>query len=364
MLTNSYFTKSFFMLGQSLNGCFKCLYCRLIGKDSVSYESLPSEINSQFRKLPVAVNLFYGDPMLQINKTIEILKRLEEDKHTGPVIIVTKGDFSKFPDIHFNLDLHIAFSTFGVDSKYDGGSLKQFKSNLEQINKRKHNYNYSIEYRPVIHKVNDYPFIIENVFICAYKYKLPIAFCGLQVTPELKEYFTKNGINFEQYEGYEFGLKKAVSKEVEDTFYRLSEKYEIPVFRKTSCLISYSSNLDRDYNAHYYRPNEMRCAKCPMHDKCYSHKLRNDNSSITNIDIPFEYELVNKTNHTCYLFKQGICKFASNDCKNITGNILKIKERLTSSDVRVIKWLTGYTVECEFDELPYISKKWKQDLKK
>jgi hypothetical protein len=68
MLTNSYFTKSFYMLGQSLKGCFNCSYCRLTGKESADFSILPSEINEHFRKLPVAVNLFYGDPLLQIDK--------------------------------------------------------------------------------------------------------------------------------------------------------------------------------------------------------------------------------------------------------------------------------------------------------
>jgi hypothetical protein len=58
------------------------------------------------------------------------------------------------------------------------------------------------------------------------------------------------------------------------------------------------------------------------------------------------------------LYKQGICKFASEDCKNINGKLIKINEWISSSDVRVIKWLTGFTVEAEFDETPYISKKW------
>jgi hypothetical protein len=168
----------------------------------------------------------------------------------------------------------------------------------------------------------------------------------------------EKNIKFEQYPGYEFGIKKAVSKEVEDTFYRLSDKYNVPVFRKTSCLISYSSNLPRDYNAHYYRPNEMRCNKCPKYNDCKSAKEYRDSFKTITLDIPFEHELVEKINHTCYLYKQGICKFASEDCKNINGKLIKINERISSSDVRVIKWLTGFTVEAEFDETPYISKKW------
>ena len=32
---------------------------------------------------------------------------------------------------------------------------------------------------------------------------------------------------------------------------------------------------------------------------------------------------------------------------------------ITTADVRVIKWLTGYTVDADFLESQYINKKWK-----
>ncbi|MCK9575699.1 MAG: hypothetical protein WC979_02390 [Candidatus Pacearchaeota archaeon] len=358
-LTDSCFTKSFYMMGQSLKGCLNCSYCRLTGKEQSKYEKLPSSINPLFRQLPVAVNLFYGDPLLQVEKTIEYLRALEADNHKGPVIIITKGEIWKFPDIKFDLDLHFAFSTFGINSKYDGGSLRTLNANLSSMkNDRIHKYQYSIEFRPVIKGINDSQEAIENIVKIAKKYDAPIGFCGLQVTPELANYFKENNINFEPYEGYDFGLKKAVSKEVEDIFYNMSEKYNVPVFRKTSCLISYSHGLNRDYNAHYYRPNEMRCSKCVMNNTCKSFIQERDISEVTSLNIPFKHTIINKDKHVCYLFKSGVCKFANPDCTNIKGKLIKIEERITSSDVRVIKWLTGYTVDCEFDESEFISDKW------
>jgi hypothetical protein len=37
---------------------------------------------------------------------------------------------------------------------------------------------------------------------------------------------------------------------------------------------------------------------------------------------------------------------------------MKIEEPMTTTDVRIIKWLTGYTVEAEFVESPYMSDRW------
>ena len=50
--------------------------------------------------------------------------------------------------------------------------------------------------------------------------------------------------------------------------------------------------------------------------------------------------------------------FPTEDCSNISGKMIKIDEKITTTDVRIIKWLTGYTVIADFEELPYMSKKW------
>lgn len=353
MIKQLYFTKSFCCIGDSLNKCFDCSYCRLHGSEKIAYNILPSEISPVFKKIPVAVNLFYGDPLLQINNTLQYLGKLEKAEHTGPVIIITKGDFSKFPKQKFNLDLHFAFSTFGVNSKYDGGNMRTFENNLKVASES--GYKYSTEYRPVIKDVNDSHEIVENVYKIAKEYNSAVGFCGLQVNDNLKQYLTENNITFTPYGGYEFGLKKAVSKNVEDLFYGFSEQYNVPTFRKTSCLLSYVHGLDRDYNAHYYRPNEMRCGKCVMREKCLTFKNKMTNEKV---NIPFEHEVITKEKHECILHKKGICKFANNDCKNINGKLIKINQKITSSDLRLIKWLTGYTVDCDFDEIEFISDNW------
>lgn len=355
------FSKSFVMLGDSTKKCFNCQYCRAIDNES-HYSIIPSDVNPIFTNLPVVVNLFYGDPMLQLNNTLLYLEKLETSKHHAPVIIITKGDLSLFPDKKYNLDLHFALSTFGINSVYDGGNIERLEKNLEYAKflNKKYQYKYSIEFRPIINGINDSDDIIDNIFKIAKKFSTSIGFCGLQLNDNLKKYLKDNNIYFKPYDGYKLGLKKAISKEVEEIFYSKSEKYNVPVFRKTSCLISYSHNLERDYNAHYYRPNEMRCDKCLMSDKCLTFKKNNDLNDISlDIKIPFKYEIVNKDKHCCILYKMGTCKFPSNDCKNISGKLIKIDEKITSSDLRVIKWLTGLTVDCEFSEIEYISDNWK-----
>lgn len=354
------FAKSFYLLGDSLDHCYDCKYCRLNGEKSEDkhYNMLPSEINPIFTNLPVAVNLFYGDPLLQIDNTVNYLRKLEEAEHKGPVIIVTKGDFSKFPDERFNLDLHIAFSTFGVNSYLDGSSMERFENNLKQIELRKNNYKYSIEYRPIVYDVNDTVEAFEKVFTLAKKYNLAVGYSGLQGKPESVKIWQEKKINLQPYPGYKFGHKKIIDDKVVMLFEKMAKYYNVPVFRKTSCLFSYVHGFERDYNAHYYRPNEMGCNNCIMKDKCMNFKknLSLDN----NLDevIPFKYEIINKQKHECILKKKGICEYPTEDCSNISGNVIHISKMLTTSDVRVIKWLTGYTVDADFNDSFLISEDW------
>ena len=343
MITDVNISKSFYTMGKNTNKCFACKYCRaaLVSEDEFSFEVAPSDINDNFKNLPVAVNLYYGDPLLQVPKTCEILTNLNKRKHQGPVIIITKGDLNRFSKDFINnldLDLHFAFSTFGVKHDYDNFSHQRMIENLKLMK----NFPFvrsSIEFRPICYNVNDTREIIEGVFKIAQRNEIPIGYSGLQGKPETQKFWNLNNINLEPYPGYKFGHKKSVSNEVQDIFDELSYEYNVPIFRKTSCLISYVHNFKRDYNAHYYRPSEMNCDACIMKDKCFEFKknLSLDKISILDI-IPFDFDIIYKEKHECILKKKNICEFPTDDCSNINGNIIKIDQKLTTADVRVIKW--------------------------
>jgi len=356
-LDYTYVAKSFYCIGSSLKKCFGCEYCRLLdGKLEHEYLTLPTQVNENFRNIPVAVNIFYGDPLLQIDKTVEYLHLLEKEKHKGPVIIITKGNFKLFPDIEFDLDLHIAFSTFGSkDHIYDGGTWNRFLSNLKSIQNRKHNYHYSIEFRPICYGINDSYNILEDVFKVASEYNLCIGYSGLQGKDDIIKIWEKEGIELNPYPGYTFGHLKPLSNEIESNIRELSKKYEVNIFHKTSCLISYVHNLDRDYNCHYYRPNEVDCTNCSMKNKCNSSKdqLR------PILNIPFEYTLEYKEKHECSLKSMNLCKYPTDECSNISGYVIKIEEQLTAGDYRMIKWLTGYAVDNKFIQNENLNEKWK-----
>ena len=356
MIKDVHLYKSFFPVGRTLNRCFDCTYCRAKG-NKLDVSVLPSSINPMFRALPVAVNLFYGDPLLQVDDTIRWLDRLEDDQHTGIVTIITKGDLSKLHLREYDLDLHIAVSTFGVDSPYEPQSMSQFKRNLDRLVYLRDRYNVtaSIEFRPIIYNVNDSQEVIEHVFKLAEDHFLCIAFSGLQAPPNLINRF--DNFPFNPYPGTKFGYKKYLSSEVENLFYDLAKYSSISVFKKTSCCLSYLRSV-KDYNAHYYRRITNRCLECPNRGVCFSYY---NNLYQEFPHLPFDYKIIYKSKHVCGLKKSGECEFPDQECSNISGYFIKPIniDYMTTSDVRVIKWLTGLTVDVSFNESPYLSDFWR-----
>ena len=357
-------------MGQQHDKCFDCAYCRARGKEhNDGYFTAPSELNPLFTYLPVSLNIFYGDPFIYLNDTERCLDILEKAEHKGPVIIITKGDLMhnlKFfkkspydPPREWNLNLHFGLSFFG-NEKYDkAATINRLVRNLEfcKYYKRGRNFTYNIEYRPLINGINDDEATIESVFKLAQRYHTSIAYSGLQVEKELEDYIKEKKLPFKPYEGYDFGMKKNVSKEIEQKFRAFSVQYNVPVFKKTSCAITYARGLDRDYNAHYYRPNEVGCPTCQNKAKCHLFKRENVKCDILD-KLPFDLKLVWKEHHSCRLHREGLCKFPSPDCLDINGWLLQTDRELTTTDVRIIKWLTGFTVDAKFVELPYMQEDW------
>ena len=239
--------------------------------------------------------------------------------------------------------------------------MERFENNLKEIKKRKNNYKYSIEYRPIIYNVNDSVEAFDRVFSLAKQYNLAIGYSGLQGKPESVKIWQEQGIDLQPYPGFKFGHKKIIDAKIMELFEHMAQSYNVPVFRKTSCLFSYVHDLQRDYNAHYYRPSELNCNNCPMQEKCKNFKAKLPIENNLHDIIPFEYEIINKNNHVCILKQKGICEFPTEDCAHISGNIIHIPQAITTSDVRIIKWLTGYTVDANFYESPKISEVWVKD---
>lgn len=355
-IKNLYITKSFCCLGESLDKCFGCKYCRAepLSTNNI-YNTLPEKINPIFSNMPIVINIFYGDPLLQVEKTKNYLKQLEEVDHKGIVLIITKGKITDLGDLNYNLDIHIALSTIGLTHSVDKVGYKNFLYNLNHLND--YNVKYSCEFRPIMYGINSNEEVIDNLFKLCSQHNLPIGYCGLQASEDLKQYWNDNNIiDFKPFPDYELCVKKPISEECENIINKYSKKYNVPIFKKTSCLLSYVHNLGRDYNAHYYRPNELDCKDCVMFNNCMDFKSKQNDLVDFSELIPFKHIIKKVEGYKCSYY--NMCKFPHNDCTNISGYVIHIDKQITSADLRVIKWLTGYTVKSSFVESAELSKEW------
>lgn len=342
MIKELYTVKSFFVLGDSLKSCFGCDYCRADDDLVYSYHKVPGEINPLFKTLPVAVNLFYGDPVLQWDNTLSLLKELERNGHTGIVVLITKGKLPEIPK--FNLNLHVGI-TIGPDEI----SKKSLEYNLEKSSNSW--YSFNIEYRPICNGINDSSDFIEYVISLASKYNTKIAYSGLQLPPKpLNDKYIP-------YDNRKFSSQKYISEEVDNRIKDIAKKFNVLVFKKTSCLLSYVHGLDHDYNAHYLKPVGVGCNDCINFKKC------NKIIPSVNKNLPFDYELIERENYTCSFVRNGLCKTPNKECLSMKGTFIRplgINE-ITRGDARVIKWLTGMMVDGvdSLIETPFLSDFWK-----
>lgn len=342
MITSLYTIKSFICIGDSLPQCYNCDYCRAHDNEEYHFHTMPSSINPLFSNLPVAVNLFYGDPTLQWKNTLDLLKKLEESHHKGIVMIVTKGKLKDIPEMELNLHVGISY-----------GPDKISQDNLEYniIKASRSWYTYSIEYRPICKGLNDSQKAISYVMKLARKYgNAPISYCGLQMPPfPLPD-------KYKPYDGREFSGQKYISKGVNRRIQKYAAKYNVPIFHKTSCMLSYMYNLSHDYNIHFLKPLGTECSSCVKKNECQK-------PYTTNISLPFKYEIIHRHDYQCSFAKNGLCKVPNAECMQMSGVFIKpqLKE-ITRGDARIIKWLTGY-MPCDVENLvetPYISDFWHQ----
>lgn len=307
--------KSFIPIGESLDYCFDCPYCRANTGEKVIQDIIPEDISPLFRRLPVFVNGFYGDPSLQPENTLRILEKLKN--HSGPVVIVTKGNIEFLRAYHGNLDLHLGFSYF------KGENLRQNMKIAGDLG-----IPYNIEFRPICYQVNDSEENMREAFRQAKEGNCPIAWSGLQLPPQGE---------WKPYPGHILGKQKYVSEGVKNTLRKLSKEYQVPIFEKTSCCISWMHGFERDYNVHYLKPDVVGCSECPMYERCMRPVLD------VNVDLPFEYEVVHRENHKCSFVEAKLCKYPSPGCLSMSGQFIVPKglSHITRGDYRIIKWLTG-----------------------
>ncbi|KKW33150.1 MAG: hypothetical protein UY76_C0008G0023 [Candidatus Uhrbacteria bacterium GW2011_GWA2_52_8d] len=240
--------------------------------DSIEQGEVTEETKENWREilrqLPVAVNNFYGDPVIQWKNTLEKLGSLETSRHAGPVGIIMKGKLTErtvaqlkeYKDRGLNLVTLISISELpemegtGSEHRYENVRL------LEQFGIP------AIAYiRPMMPPFNTSEEIIDKIFS-----KLQEAGCKYAVTSGFRgdEALVHKMSPDAQVQ---WAMKvKVMPGEVYQRIKLHAEKYGIQLFTRTSCAVSVATGEQDTYNPYYNSPKLVKCKElnCPIQDTC------------------------------------------------------------------------------------------------
>ena len=294
---------------------------------------------------PVAINNFYGDPLIQWENTCKRLNILVEQKHIGPVGIITK---SKITDNRIN-DL--------VDFRNKGLNIVVLCSISELVDfeKAPHDYRYenirklntagipNIAYiRPMVPPYNTSPGTIDHIISNLAKVHADaVCLSGFRGDDELVNDMSPD-------DKLEWTMRvKLLSKDVYERFKVGAEANNMHLFLRTACAVAYVLGLKSPFNPYYNSPNLCKCSElnCPLLSTCKRSTDVKDGSleflSFLGFDVEIQYK---DGNELCYVEGDNRlgCLSCCTTCYNLKVPRLYVKNKdINLGTLTFIRFLTG-----------------------
>lgn len=265
----------------SYNGCsIGCKYCILsVFENREKVEKICNEeelvnnllnFNLYTKEIPISINN-QSDPFLNqivFESTLKILEIMERKKVQNPLLIITKGylndiQIEKISKIHLNIIVLYTFS--GISETLENRDENKQIETMRKLSKLK-NIKLMNYYRPVIEGINSDIETIKKVVKTVTKYCKASIVSGIRINSYLEKVL--NNMNIKIPNNYDPDHKNLLP----ETYDRILKEFKkrksnYPVFKKTSCGVSYINN-QADYNGHSARI--YYCKKsCPSYSICF-----------------------------------------------------------------------------------------------
>ncbi len=220
------------------------------------------------RQIPVAVNNFYGDPVLQWENTMEKLEALKASRHAGPIGIILKGELKenhivglqKMKKAGLNLVCLISISEL---TKMEGTGSAHRYTNIKLLNEAGIP---AIAYiRPMMPPFNTSEKVLNKIFSnlkrVGCKMAVVSGFRGDEsmidkLSPDMK---------------IKWAMRvKVMPGEIYQRVKKYAEKNNVQLFTRTACAVAYAVGGKRTYNPYYNSPNLVKCEElnCPLRKTC------------------------------------------------------------------------------------------------
>jgi hypothetical protein len=220
------------------------------------------------RQMPVVVNNFYGDPVMQWKNTMEKLGDLDSSRHSGPVGLIMKGKLNErkvaqlkeVKDKGLNLVTLISISELpdmegtGSEHRYENIRLLT-EAGIPTI----------AYIRPMIPPFNTSEEVIGNIFK-----KLREAGCTSAVTSGFRgDEALISKLSPDEHVKWALRVK-VMPGEIFERIKRHAQENGIQLYTRTACAVSAVTSESKTYNPYYNSPNLVKCSElnCPLQDTC------------------------------------------------------------------------------------------------
>jgi hypothetical protein len=255
------------------------------------------------RQIPVAVNNFYGDPIIQWSDTVASLKELAHSGHTGPVGIITKGrlcprhleDLKSFRAAGLRLIVMVSISELtsleGVGSEHRYENIRLLADAGVPV---------VAAVRPLMPPYNTTEEKLRKIFsgvAAAGRGCCPIVISGFRGDEALVEAMSPD-------QRTEWALRvKVMPGEVYSHCRDLAREYGAQMFTRTACAVAAVLGEERAYNPYYNSPNLVKCEElaCPLRATCQGPSRPRPGSLELLRYLGYEVEFVPASGH-------GLCK--------------------------------------------------------
>jgi len=297
------------------------------------------------KKIPVAVNNYFGDPVLQWENTIQKIRTLSKDNHQGIVSIITKGFItpkmaSELCIAGKGLNLIVLVSISGFSKEIEPIGQTHRYLTLKNVN----NANIpTIGYvRPLTPPYNTDEQTLNEIFK-----NISESGCKNIVISGFRG--SDNIINqMKPDQKLKWVLRvKLMPQEIEKICRRLAKEYNLHIFTRTSCGVAVVLGFDRSFNPYYNSPKSAGCEYCSIKDTC-EHTEPNKGAMKFIQSLGYDIKYISRPGQSCMVSPANrlSCISCCTSCfvlKNAPHIIVKNKN-IRLGDISFIRFVTGVLV--------------------
>ena len=296
------------------------------------------------KKVPISINNYYGDPVIQWEDTLKKVKTLSDDLHEGPVSIITKGYItdkmaSNLKKISKNLNLVVLVSVAQLPKEIESvSSENRYKSIKNLINNNIKVIGYV---RPFIPPYNNNEETIEKIFK-----NISDAGCHDVIVSGFRgndDILLKT--KAEEKQKWVIRVKQ-MPKNTANIISKIAKKYDLEVFNRTSCGVAKVLGMDASFNPYYNSKITAGCNNCSLNKTC-KHKKPSTKALNFIKDLGYDIEYIDEGNEECKITPENrlSCKSCCTSCFMLKVPHINVKnENITLGDIAFIRFITGCLV--------------------